>query len=352
MKIYRYEENPLVTPLDVTPLHENHEVIGAFNAGITEYNGETLMLMRVAERPISPNPEEILVPFFDVESNSLQLISLRKDDPTYDFSDPRVVINCETGAYQYLTSLSYIRIARSKDGHTFTIDDTAAVYPSNKHEVYGIEDPRITKIDDTYYIYFSAVSPMGIGESMVKTNDFETYEHCGMIFLAENKDVVIFPEKINGKYYALSRPGLKSMGNLEVWMAESNDLYHWGNHQHLFGLRDGKWDSARIGAGAIPIKTEKGWLELYHGATIDNRYCMGAILLDLKDPSKILARSEKPLVEPTADYEANGFFGGVVFSCGAIVTGDVIKMYYGCADTSMAGLELSLSEVLDSLVYQ
>lgn len=349
MKIYRFEENPLITPKDVIPLHENHEVIGAFNAGVIEYAGEVLLLLRVAERPIAPDDQTVVVPIYDYENEKINLLSLSKNDPTYDFSDPRVVMNNETKEYEYLTSISYIRIARSKDGRNFTIDDTAAVYPSNRHEEYGIEDPRVTKIDDTYYIYFSAVSRYGIGESMVKTQDFKTYTHCGMIFSAENKDVLLFPEKINGKYYALSRPGLKSMGSLEVWMAESPDLYHWGNHQHLFGLRKDMWDSARIGGGAVPFKTEQGWLELYHGATADNRYCMGAILLDLENPRKVLARSEMPLVEPDADYEANGFFGGVVFSCGVIVRDDVITMYYGCADTSMAALELSLKEVLASL---
>jgi predicted GH43/DUF377 family glycosyl hydrolase len=111
------------------------------------------------------------------------------------------------------------------------------------------------------------------------------------------------------------------------------------------------WDSGRIGGGAVPFKTDKGWLELYHGATLDHRYCMGAVLLDLNDPTKVLARSSKPVLEPEADYEKNGFFGDVVFSCGAILEGDVVKMYYGVADTSMACAELSLKEILDSLAY-
>lgn len=351
MKTYRYEENPLITPLDITPLHDNCEVIGAFNAGVAEYNGETLLLLRVAERPIAPDEQTVLIPIYQPESNSVEMLALDKSDERYLFHDPRVVIDKETQRFAYVTSLSYIRIARSQDGRHFTIDDHAAIYPSNKHEEYGIEDPRVTAIDGTYYIYFSAVSRYGIGEAMVKTTNFIDFEHCGMIFCAENKDVIIFPEKINGKYYALSRPGLKSIGNLEVWLAESPDLYHWGNHQHLFGLREGMWDSARIGGGAVPIKTAKGWLELYHGATKDDRYCMGAILLDLNDPSKIVARSNKPIFEPEAEYETTGFFGGVVFSCGAIVDGDCVKMYYGAADTSMACAELSLAEILDSLDY-
>lgn len=225
------------------------------------------------------------------------------------------------------------------------------LYPSNKQEIFGIEDPRVTKIDDTYYICFSAVSTIGIGESMVSTKDFVQIEHHGMIFSPDNKDVILFPEKINGKYYALHRPTTKSIGKPEMWIAESENLLYWGNHQHLIGLRKGMWDSERIGGGAVPIKTERGWLALYHGATLEDRYCMGAVLLDLNDPSKVLARSKLPILEPETDYEIEGFFGDVVFSCGVIVAGDVVKMYYGVADTSMACAELSLKGIMELLIY-
>ncbi len=350
MNVYRYEENPLVVPGNVTPHRDDFEVIGTFNAGIAEYKDETIMLLRVAERPISDDPNVIKAPVYNVEQEELTILSFDLNDPAYDFSDPRVIRKQgDKNSFCYLTSLSYLRIARSKDGHNFTIDAEPFVYPSNKHEIFGIEDPRITQIEDTYYIYFSAVSPAGVGESLVSTTDFVNTVHHGMIFSPENKDVLIFPEKINGKYYALHRPVPKSVGNPEIWLSESPDLLHWGNHQHLMGLRENKWDDARIGGGAVPIKTEQGWLELYHGATADHKYCMGAVLLDLNDPSKILARSERPILEPEAQYEVEGFFGNVVFSCGALVKGDVVKMYYGVADTSMACAELSLQEILESL---
>jgi predicted GH43/DUF377 family glycosyl hydrolase len=350
MKVYRYEQNPLITPEDVVPHHEQFEVIGAFNAGIAVYGDEIIMLLRVAERPISPDPEKVLAPVFNTNTQELDLIELRLDDERYDFSDPRVIRNkSQSATFEYLTSISYLRIARSKDGHHFTVDEKPFLYPSQKLETFGIEDPRITQIGDTYYIYFSAVSPVGVGESMVSTTDFEKVTHHGMIFGPDNKDVLIFPEKVNGKYYALHRPTTKSTGNPEMWIAESDNLLYWGNHKHLIGLRSGMWDGGRMGGGCVPIKTERGWLELYHGATAEHRYCMGAVLLDLNDPSKVLARSNKPILEPEAEYEKNGFFGDVVFACGAIVDGDIVKMYYGVADTSMAGCELSLQAILDSL---
>ena len=352
MKIYRYEENPLITPLDVKPCHEGFEVIGAFNAGVAEYKDEILLILRVAERPISEDPDVVKAPVYHVQTQNLEIIKLNKNDRNYDFSDPRMILDTNTRqGFKYLTSLSYLRIARSKDVRHFTIDDQPFIYPTTQHETFGIEDARVTEIDGIYYIYFTAVSPAGVGESMVSTKDFKTVHHHGLIFAPENKDVLIFPEKINGKYYALHRPGLKSIGTPDIWIAESTNLLHWGNHQHLLGVRPGKWDSGRIGGGAVPFKTEKGWLELYHGATVENRYCMGAVLFDLNDPTVVIARSDVPVMEPDADYEKEGFFGDVVFSCGVVLEGDVVKMYYGVADTSMACAELSLQEILDTLVY-
>ena len=99
----------------------------------------------------------------------------------------------------------------------------------------------------------------------------------------------------------------------------------------------------------VPIKTSEGWLIIYHGATPEHRYCMGAALVDLQDPTRVLARSQKPIMEPEADYEKNGFFGDVVFGCGGIQIGDQLTMYYGVADTSMAGCTLSIAEILKQL---
>ncbi|TFE23874.1 glycoside hydrolase family 130 protein [Cohnella luojiensis] len=353
MNTYRYEENPIITPADVRPYHDGFEVIGAFNAGVAKFNDEVLLLLRVAERPISDDPGIVKAPIYNPSTGLLEIVDLRKEDARYDFSDPRIVRDVTTSAgFAYLTSISYVRAARSKDGHNFTIDDNPLIYPSNDQETFGIEDPRVTQIGDTYYIYFSAVSPVGIGESMVSTKDFIRFEHHGMIFCPDNKDALLFPEKIGGKYYALHRPTTKSIGSPEIWIAESENLLYWGNHRHLIGLRPGMWDGGRIGGGAVPFKTEKGWLELYHGATPDHRYCMGAVLLDLDDPSKVLARSSIPILEPEAVYEKEGFFGNVVFSCGVLVEGDTVKMYYGVADTSMACAELSLQEIMDSLTWE
>ncbi|MCB5952665.1 glycoside hydrolase family 130 protein [Enterococcus sp. BWT-B8] len=347
MKIERFIENPLITPADVKPLHEGYEVIGAFNGGVAEYNGEVLLLLRVAERPISEDPNIIKAPVYDTGTKQMKIVEFDYNDPDYDFEDPRMIRKKDKlDSFIYLTSLSYIRIARSKDGHHFMIDDDAFLYPFNEYQSYGIEDARCTKIDDTYYINFSSVSPVGVCDSLVSTKDFKNYQDLGNIFAPENKDVLIFPEKINDNYYALHRPSLKSIGNYDIWIASSPDLVSWGNHKHLLGIRKTEWDSGRIGGGLVPVKTKAGWLVIYHGATSEHRYCMGAVLLDLNDPTKVIARSQKPIMEPEAEYEKNGFFGDVVFGCGGIVDEDRLTMYYGVADTSMAGCTLSISEII------
>ncbi len=324
-------------------------MIGAFNAGIAEHDGEVLMLLRVAERPVAADPDEVAVPVYDPALRDLVVHTLRRSDARYDFSDPRAVAWAGSHKFAYLTSISYLRLARSRDGVHFTVDETPFLYPETALETYGVEDPRITKMEDTYYITYTAVSPAGVGVGLASTRDFRTVRRHGVILPPENKDVVLFPERIGGKYYMLHRPVPTSNGAPEVWLAESPDLVHWGNHRHLLGLRPGRWDSARIGAGAVPIRTPHGWLELYHGADSKHRYCMGAALLALDDPSRVIARSAQPILEPEADYEIHGFFGNVVFSCGALLQGDVVRMYYGVSDTSMACADIPLADILNTL---
>lgn len=350
MNIERFNENPLITPADIKPLHDGYEVIGAFNAGVAKYMDEVILLLRIAERPISEDENIVKAPVYNVEKSSMDIVEFDIRNTDYNFEDPRTIRRADKlDSFEYLTSLSYIRIARSKNGRDFTIDDSAFLYPFNEYQTFGIEDARCTKIDDEYFISFSSVSPVGVCDSLVSTKDFVTYDNRGNIFAPENKDIVIFPEKINDKYYALHRPSLKSIGNPDIWIASSPDLESWGNHKHLIGIREGLWDGGRIGAGLPPIKTSEGWLELYHGATFDHKYCMGAVLLDLNNPTKVIGRSIEPIMEPVANYEKNGFFGDVVFGCGGIVDGDQLTMYYGVSDTSMAGCTLSISEILQAI---
>lgn len=353
--IKRCAINPIVTTHDVKPTFPNYHVDCAFNAGVTKFNDEVILLLRVAESVIPSKDTEICVPVLEKNENSeYKLVNKNfdKNDDKYDFSDSRVIrINKEDdNRVIYLTSLSHIRIARSKDGENFTTEDTPFIFPEGKYEAWGIEDPRVTKIEDTYYINYTAVSEYGCATALAKTKDFITYERMGVIFPPENKDVSIFPEKIDGMYYAYHRPVPEGIGNPDMWIAKSPDLIHWGGHEHLIGVANNdSWENGRIGGGAPSFKTEKGWVHIYHAADREHRYCLGAFITDLNDPSKIIAKTDFPILEPVEDYEVNGFFGKVVFTCGLIVEDDIVKIYYGAADEVMALAEISVQEIFKCL---
>lgn len=346
MHVIRCEKNPIIQVADVTPSRPDFKVLGAFNAGVAKYGDETILLLRVAEAPIAEQENKVLVPLIG-QDGRIQIQRYNKSDSRYDFSDSRYV--SVDGRMIMLTSISHLRVARSKDGINFEIESKPALFPEHELEAWGIEDPRVTQIGDTYYITYSSASSRGVGAALAETKDFRSFKKHGMMLAPENKDVMLFPEPIQGKYVALHRPVPKSFGEPEMWIAESPDLLHWGNHRFLMGLSEQGWDSARMGGGAVPLKTEQGWLALYHGADSKHRYCMGAVLLDLHDPGRVLARSSRPFLEPEADYEVNGFFGKVVFSCGALLEGNTVRMYYGAADEVMAMADIPLQDILDTL---
>lgn len=346
MNVERFKENPIITPAHVKPSRDDFEVIGAFNAGVIKFNEQTLLLMRVAERPLEKNEDEELAPILNPETGKLDFFRVKHGDPDLEIPDPRVFFYKEE---TYLTSISHLRIARSNDGINFKIDDKPAVFPQTRYETFGLEDPRITQIDELYHISCKVVSELGICTSLITTKDFVDFQRHGIIFCPENIDVVFFPEKINGKYYALTRPVPHNIGSLGIWISSSADMKNWGDHQCLISPRPGKYDSARLGASCVPIKTEKGWLEIYHAADENHRYCLAACLLDINDPTKVLAFTDEPIMQPQADYELKGFFGNVVFACGATVDGDNVTIYYGAADSVMAGAKMSLNDIISSL---
>lgn len=348
MRADRYPENPLVTPADAKPSREDFEVIGTFNAGVAEYGDQVLLLVRVAERPLSDDPNILRVPMLASSRRGpvIKILDFHRDDPSVHVADPRTV-GVRSG--RLLTSMSHLRLARSRDGRHFTLDEHPAIAPDRPSEAYGIEDPRISKIGDTYYIVYKSVSPNGITQSLATTKDFVTFEKRGLMLGPENMDVAIFPERVNGRYAALHRPVPRMLGAPNMWIAYSPDLEHWGDHRFLMGVKRRGWATSRIGAGAVPFRTERGWVEIYHGATPRDYYCLGAVLLHEKTPHRVLARTREPILSPEAPYEVHGFIPNVVFACGAIVDGDRVSLYYGAADKVMAGADLSVSEILDAM---
>lgn len=346
MAVFRAPENPIVTPKDVTPSRDGYEVVGVFNAGVTRYGDEVVLLLRVAERPANQDGSVALSPIYDASTGTIVTKSFARDDRANDFSDPRLIVR---GHETYLTSISHLRVARSQDGVHFRVEDTAALEPENAYETFGIEDPRIACIEGTYYVHYVGVSPLGVTTSLASTTDFRAFTRHGVIFHPENKDVAVFPARVDGRYCALHRPHSSLFQSNDMWMAESPDLICWGRHRHLMGLREGMWDETRLGAGAVPFRIEEGWLEIYHGADRKNRYCLGAVLLDASAPYKIVARSEAPLVEPQTEYECAGFFGNVIFTCGLLYEEQRLRIYYGAADTTVCYAEVALDDVYENL---
>lgn len=346
MKVLRCPQNPIIAPKNVKPSREDFEIIGVLNAGVARLDNEIVLLVRVAERPINNDPDIALTAVYNVDKKQLEIKEFPRSDPDTDFSDPRLIIK---SGQTYLTSISHLRAARSADGINFEIDEGPAISADSEYETFGIEDPRISMIDGKYYIHYVAVSPFGVVTCLASTVDFENFKRHGVIFSPENKDVAIFDETVSGRYYALHRPVSPLFDRQDIWLAESPDLLTWGNHRRLFGPGTGSWDEAKVGAGAVPFRIEQGWLEVYHGVDRNNRYCLGAVLLDGTEPWKVLARSKEPIFEPEANYECEGFFGNVVFSCGLLREDDTLRVYYGAADTTVCYAELSLKQIVDSL---
>ncbi|MGZ5289806.1 MAG: glycoside hydrolase family 130 protein [Actinomycetota bacterium] len=387
----RLPENPLITPADVLPSQAGFEVISTINAGVTRTDGEIVLLLRVTERPVHgadlvegaqmidlTGPEPKLAPlppgtkaehvigmsFVDMAHHPAKTIIgyVPRDLPGLDLSDPRTIrYRSSQGGFtpgheeftDYLSHISHLRVARSTDGVNFEIDPHPTIVPSSRLEEYGVEDPRITLIDGVYQITYVSVSRLGITTSRLSTTDFRTFERHGIVMHPDQKDVVLFPERVAGKHLAFTRPMPGSFGRiLGIWLAESDDLVHWGRQRPIALPRNGMWDESRVGASCVPIRTADGWLELYHGADRSNRYGMGAMLLDVDDPSRVIARTDEPLLFPKETYEHDGFLHDVVFPSGHVMLdeeGRSLRVYYGAADSVLAAADLRVDDVLAAL---
>lgn len=351
MTPYRFPENPIITPGMVRPSRPDLEVVGVFNPGVTRHDGDVVLLLRVAEAPREHRAGSVASPVYNAESGELEIKRWSLDTPGIDTSDPRSI---GVGEEVWLTSISHLRVARSKDGILFDVETTPALSPATAYEAFGTEDPRITFIDDTWWINYSAVSQYGIATALASTMDFKTFERHGIIFSPDNRDVTIFPEKIAGSYFALHRPMPEGVGHPTIWSASSPDLIAWGDYKFVADSRDGSWDDSKVGGGAVPFRvksgTHDGWLAVYHGVTTSPyTYSLGALLLDPNDPTVVIGRSRLPILRPETPYEREGFFAAVVFTCGLLAEGNLVRIYYGAADGVTAVADLSLEEILQGL---
>ncbi len=344
----RYSNNPVITPSMLKPSKEGYNVLGAFNPGATVYNNQIILLMRVAENCIKEEGY-VCVPYYDFKDNvgTAKILRISENNPEVELKDTRGVFY---KGKDYLSTISHIHIARSDDGINFEIDEKPFIYPCIESETYGVEDARVSKIGDIYYINYTVVSQDGYSTMLAITTDFKTIERKGIIFPPLNKDVAIFEEKVNGKYIALHRPHNQGFGLPSIWYAESPDLIHWGNNKCILRPDGSKLESHKIGGGAPPIKTKDGWLTIIHGKGDNSAYSLRLLLLDLEDPSKILKRGKHPILLPEEPYEKKGFFGNVVFTNGTVVkpNGEVF-VYYGACDDTVCLATTTIDELMNSL---
>ena len=287
---------------------------------------------------------------------------------------------------EYERYISRIGYASSTDGYSFTRNNNIALEPTQDYEEYGIEDPRMVVIDNQVYITYVILSSYVTDEAIVEastalatTTDFLKYTRLGVITTkgSDNKDVVLFPEKMSqqqpppssvlslslpsnnmdtaGKYFFLHRPsgwiGSKyGVDKPSIWLGEGNALTNFEKHTLLLKPEE-DWEELKIGAGPPPIKTRTGWLVIYHGVSREKVYRAGAALLDLHDPSKIIGRTKTPILEPKEPYEKFGDVNNVVFPTGAcVVDNDKLFVYYGAADKVCCLATTDLNYLLDDIL--
>ena len=352
MTVPRRSTRSLLGPEDVPASRDDFEVVGAFNPGASRFGEEAVLMVRVAERPRERRMGFTGLPRWDpAEGLTVDWVPNADWEPI----DPRVVRRRADGIVR-LTFISHLRAVRHAIGGSVIEVSEVALRPGDPSEEYGVEDARITPIGDRFFMTYVAVSRHGPATALVSTVDFRTFDRHGIIFCPENKDVVLFPDRIGGSFASLHRPVCGTpFTRPEVWAARSPDLVHWGGHAPM-DLSGGDWQSGRVGAGAPPVRVEGGWLELYHGNRTPlgrgevGAYCGGAALLDLDDPSRVLRRTAAPFFAPEAPFEVDGFVPNVVFPTGVVRDGDVLHVYYGAADRCAAVAEFSIAELLGAMV--
>lgn len=253
--------------------------------------------------------------------------------------------------------LSHLTVARSANGvDGWQIDPSPTMLPSpetHPEEIWGIEDPRITFLEEYgfWVVTYTAYSESGPLVSMATTTDFRQFERLGSVMPPEDKDAALFPVRFGGRWAMIHRPVTSAQGfGAHIWLSFSSDLRHWGDHRIIIPARKGGWwDANKIGLSPPPLRTDEGWLILYHGVRVTVSgaiYRLGLALLDLDNPCEVIARADEWVFSPQAAYEITGDVNKVVFPCGWVCQGDQIRIYYGGADSCIALATASLSELL------
>jgi len=296
--VTRYANNPILTKDDIP-----YKVETVHNAGVAKFNGKYIMLFR------------------SHKDNGRSIIGIAESDDGFSFK------------------------ARPEPFMTPSTDGIFAEY-----EAFGVEDPRITHMEGTYYITYSAYSKHGVRIGLAKTADFESVERVAFITQADYRNTVIFPEKIGGRYVKLDRPH-SDISPWSIWISYSQDLLYWGDSQVVIKPVQYHWDEMKIGPGAPPIRTDKGWLNIYHGVfpTMDGSiYRLGVALHKLDDPAVVLGVGDRWILQPQDPWEVTGYVHNVVFTCGAVAEDDgTVKIYWGGADSVMCAGTAIIDELVE-----
>ena len=296
--IERYKNNPILTKNDVP-----YPVFTVHNAGVVKYNKQYIMVFR----------------------SHLQ------------------------------NGRSILGLARSEDGFKFEVDAQPFMTPAksgtfSEYEEYGVEDPRITKIENKFYITYSAYSRYGVRIGLAVTEDFMSIDRLSMITQSDYRNVVLFPEKIKGRYVRLDRPHT-DISPWSIWISYSPDLIYWGESKQIIRPMSYHWDEMKVGPGAPPFKTSKGWLSIIHGvfSTMSGGiYRLGVALHSLDDPSNVLGVADNWILQPDEPYEITGYVNNVVFTCGAVPEDNgTVKIYWGGADSVMCVGTANINELVD-----
>lgn len=258
-----------------------------------------------------------------------------------------------------LRGISHLTVARSKNGVSDWRFDPVPTFkpdPDNyPEEIWGVEDPRITYVEELgeYIIAYTAFSRGGALVALAKTKDFIHFDRLGPAMPPDDKDAAMFPVRFNGRWAMLHRPSAPDR-SAHIWISFSPDLSHWGDHRIVIRAREGGWwDANKIGLSPPPIAIPEGWLILYHGVRRTGGgviYRLGLALLDLKDPTKLIRRSDQWMFSPRAPYEREGDVDDVVFPCGWVVKDELVYIYYGAADYCIALATVKLSDLREYIL--
>jgi predicted GH43/DUF377 family glycosyl hydrolase len=295
-----------------------------------------IKLERLSEQPIlSPKPHhqwEAAAVFncAAIYDNGLVHLVYRATDITSNGRDGK-----------YINSFGY---AVSKDGVHFNSLEDPVLTNDVPQELRGPEDPRIVKIGDTFYMLYTGYGGRFHGDyriCLATSKNLINWQRHGVMLDEPNKDASLFPEKINEQYVMFHRR------HPDIWLSYSSDLKNWGKHSKVMAtLPNSGWENEKVGIGGPPIKTPQGWFLIYHGVSKSKWYSLGAALLDLNDPTKMIARQVEPILEPELDWEINGYVPNVVFSCGQVLINDQILVYYGGADTAIGVAKMNIDDIV------